>query len=222
MVGISNPQTPCDTGRRELLRGGAALVFGLLLGAPLDLRGIVSSRAAAPEIGPGQPYPPIAAPAGPAATAAVPATRLPRSLSFFHTHTNESLEAVYWCDGAYCPPGLQEIDHLLRDHRTGEVKEIDRSLLDLLHELRSETGVSQPFHVISGYRSPASNALLRRAGSGVAGRSFHIQGRAIDIRLPGIGLGDLRDHALRLDRGGVGYYPASGFVHVDVGPPRTW
>jgi uncharacterized protein YcbK (DUF882 family) len=234
MVRIGNPQTPCDAGRRELLRGGAALVFGLLLGAPMDRRGIVSSRAAMPEIRPGHPNPPIpapaspaspaspAGPAGPAAPAALPATRLPRSLSFFNTHTKERIETVYWCDGSYCPPGLQEIDHLLRDHRTGEVKEIDRSLLDLLHELRSEIRVSQPFHVISGYRSPASNALLQHEGHGVAAHSFHIQGRAIDIRLPGIGLGGLRNTALRLGRGGVGYYPASGFVHVDVGPPRNW
>jgi uncharacterized protein YcbK (DUF882 family) len=160
--------------------------------------------------------------AGTAASDRTPATRLPRSLSLFNTHTNEKIESTYWCDGSYCAPGLREIDHLLRDYRTGEVKEIDRSLLDLLHDLRSELRAEQPFHVISGYRSPATNALLRQEGHGVAAHSYHIQGRAIDIRIPGIGLRNLRDAALRLGRGGVGYYPASDFVHVDVGPARTW
>lgn len=222
MVGISNPNASFDSARRELLRGGAALVAGLLLGVPLDLRGIVTSRAATSSNPSAEPDRPAAAPAGAASRAGLPSTRGPRSLSFFNTHTNESLETIYWCDDAYCAPGLKEIDHLLRDHRTGEVKEIDRSLLDLLHELRSEIGVNQPFHVISGYRSQASNTLLRHEGHGVAARSFHIQGRAVDIRLPGVGLGELRDIAVRLGRGGVGYYPASDFVHVDVGPPRTW
>jgi uncharacterized protein YcbK (DUF882 family) len=222
MVGIGNLQGPFDAGRRELLRGGAALVVGLLLGAPIDLRGVVTSRAAMSSSPPGEPNRPIAAPAGAAAPAGLPAARLSRSLSFFNTHTDERIETVYWCDGSYCPPGLKEIDILLRDHRTGEVKEIDRSLLDLLHELRSEIGVNQPFHVISGYRSPASNTLLRHEGHGVGARSFHIQGRAVDIRLPSIDLGELRDTAVRLGRGGVGYYPASSFIHVDVGPPRTW
>jgi uncharacterized protein YcbK (DUF882 family) len=197
-------------------------VAGLLLGVPFDLRGITNSRAAMSSNPSAEPNRPAAAPPGAASPAGLPSTRLPRSLSFFNTHTNESIETIYWCDDAYCTPGLKEIDHLLRDHRTGEVKEIDRSLLDLLHELRSEIGVNQPFHVISGYRSQASNALLRHEGRGVAARSFHIQGRAVDIRLPGIGLGELRDTAVRLGRGGVGYYPASDFVHVDVGPPRTW
>jgi uncharacterized protein YcbK (DUF882 family) len=102
------------------------------------------------------------------------------------------------------------------------VKEIDLDLLDLLHDLRAEFSVSDPFHVISGYRSPASNRLLRRTGRGVAAQSLHVEGRAIDLRLPGIGLRELRDTAVRLGRGGVGYYPKSDFVHVDVGSPRTW
>jgi uncharacterized protein YcbK (DUF882 family) len=220
-VAIGNLQAPLDAGRRELLRGGAALAVGLLLGAPIGLRGFVNARAAKPATPPGLPGGPRAAPAADAPEGFL-AARLPRSLSLFNTHTNETIETVYWCDDAYCAPGLKEIDHLLRDHRTGEVKEIDRSLLNLLHDLRSEAGVNQPFHVISGYRSPASNALLRQEGHGVAARSFHMQGRAIDIRLPGIDLTRLRDTAVRLGRGGVGYYPASNFVHVDVGPLRTW
>jgi uncharacterized protein YcbK (DUF882 family) len=222
MVGISNPHAPIDSGRRELLRGGAALVLGLLLGAPIDLRGLVNSTAAVSAEPSGEPNRPTVVPAGTAATAELPATQLPRSLSFFNTHTNERIESVYWCDGSYCAPGLREIDHVLRDHRTGEVKEIDRGLLDLLHELRSEVGANQPFHVISGYRSPASNALLRREGHGVAPGSLHIQGRAVDIRIPDLGLDELRSAAVRIGRGGVGYYPASGFVHLDVGRPRTW
>lgn len=197
-------------------------MVGLLLGAPIDFRGPASALAATSSDPPGEPNRLLDARAGAPGPAGAPAGDLPRSLSFFNTHTDEKIETVYWCDGSYCTPGLKEIDHVLRDHRTGEVKEIDRSLLDLLHEVRSETSVSEPFHVISGYRSPASNALLRREGHGVAAHSFHLQGRAIDIRLPGIGLGRLRDIAVRLGRGGVGYYRASDFVHLDVGPPRTW
>ncbi len=216
---ISDLHTPFDSGRRELLRGGAALAVGLLLGAPLDLRGVLASRAATSVDRPGEPN---RLAAGSAASVEPLATPLPRSLSFFNTHTYESTDSVYWCDGSYCEPGLRAIDRLLRDHRTDEVKQIDVNLLDLLHGLRAELGADQPFHVISGYRSPASNRLLRRAGRGVASQSLHLEGRAIDVRLPGIGLRELRDVAARLGRGGVGYYPKSDFVHLDVGSPRTW
>jgi uncharacterized protein YcbK (DUF882 family) len=219
---IANMASSFDSGRRELLRGGAALVVGLLLGVPVDLRGIANSWGSASPGVSGEPGPSATQHAGDAAPAGSSTSLLPRSLTFFNTHTSERIDSVYWCDGAFCPPGLREIDHLLRDHRTGEVKEIDHGLLDLLHDLHAKTGASQPFHVISGYRSAATNALLQSESHGVATRSLHIQGRAIDIRIPGLPLGKLRDAAVRLGRGGVGYYPASDFVHVDVGSPRTW
>ena len=148
-----------------------------------------------------------------------------RVLSFFNTHTGERLTAAYCCGGAYQPEALQRINVLLRDFRANEVKPIDPGLLDLLHELHGTLGVDQPFHVISGYRSPQTNALLRTLGgtdSGVASGSLHMVGKAIDIRVPGVDLDRLRRSALALKLGGVGFYPHSNFVHVDTGRVRFW
>lgn len=145
-----------------------------------------------------------------------------KSLSFYNIHTGEKLRAVYWADGRYVEDGLAEIDYILRDHRRGEVHAIDRRLLDLLFDLHGLLDTRQPFHVISGYRSPATNRMLRAKSSGVAERSLHLVGRAIDIRVPGRRLTDLRRAAMQLGRGGVGYYPRSDFVHVDTGPVRYW
>jgi uncharacterized protein YcbK (DUF882 family) len=152
-------------------------------------------------------------------------TGVDRALSFVHTHTREKLSVVYTAAGAYVPDALMRIDRTLRDHYTGDVHRIDTALLDLLHELAHTLGTSEPFHVISGYRSLATNAMLRarsRAATGVARRSLHMDGRAIDIRVPRVRLTDLRDAALDLARGGVGYYPNSNFVHVDTGRVRRW
>jgi uncharacterized protein YcbK (DUF882 family) len=148
-----------------------------------------------------------------------------RNLSFFNTHTGEALETMFCCEGEYVPESLQAINHILRDHRTNEIKEIDIRLLDLLHDLNGELGTAKPFHVISGYRSPKTNAMLRERGgktTGVASHSLHMDGKAIDIRVPGTRLPALRETATRMRRGGVGYYPASDFVHVDVGRVRYW
>ena len=148
-----------------------------------------------------------------------------RSLSLFHTHTNERLTAAYCCDGEYVGKELSDINHLLRDFRVNEIKAIDPQLLDLLYELNGRLGTDQPFHVISGYRTPETNAMLQECGgakSGVATHSLHIDGKAIDIRVPGIKLEHLRDTAKSLRIGGVGYYPASNFVHVDTGRVRYW
>jgi uncharacterized protein YcbK (DUF882 family) len=145
-----------------------------------------------------------------------------RALAFRNLHTGEFLDAVYRVDGRYVPDALRRIDWLLRDYRAGEAHEIDRRLLDLLSALRSVLDSSELFEVISGYRSPATNAWLAATSSGVARGSLHVAGMAIDIRLPGRSLGTLRDAARSLGRGGVGYYPRSGFVHVDVGPVRYW
>jgi uncharacterized protein YcbK (DUF882 family) len=120
------------------------------------------------------------------------------------------------------PDALATVNHFLRDFRTSEVHVIDPSLLDLLHELAGITGSTQPFQVISGYRSPATNEMLRRHSEGVAAGSLHMKGQAIDIRVAGVPLDALHRAALDLRRGGVGYYPASDFVHVDTGRVRRW
>ncbi len=145
-----------------------------------------------------------------------------RSLAFYQTHTGEHVSTLYWAEGRYLPQGLSEIDRVLRDHRTGEVTEIDRGLLDLLHRLAAVLETSEPFHVISGYRSTRTNTRLAAQGRGVAPRSLHLSGQAIDLRVPHRELRQVREHALRLRGGGVGYYPSSDFVHVDVGRVRWW
>lgn len=145
-----------------------------------------------------------------------------RRLSFYHTHTGETLNAVYWAEGGYQPDGLAEINRVLRDFRSGEVSPINTGLLDLLHRLSTQLDSKAQFHVISGYRSPHTNAMLAQHSSGVAKRSLHMDGLAIDIRLPGRDLAQVHRAALALQGGGVGYYPTSDFVHVDVGRVRRW
>lgn len=145
-----------------------------------------------------------------------------RKLSFYHLHTGEKLNATYWADGAYQQDGLGEIYHLLRDFRSGDVSPIDTGLLDLLHSLSMKLDTTAQFHVISGYRSPNTNAMLAKHSQGVAKHSLHMEGLAIDIRLPGRDLADVHRAALSLKSGGVGYYPVSNFVHVDVGRVRQW
>jgi len=146
----------------------------------------------------------------------------PKRLSFFNTHTGEQLESVFWEAGDYLPDELRRIDHILRDPLTGETKEMDVRLFDLLHRLRQNLAAPNAFHIICGYRSPQTNAALRQKSSGVAAHSLHMTGQAVDIRLPGVPLPSLRRDALALKAGGVGYYPQSDFIHVDVGPVRTW
>ena len=146
----------------------------------------------------------------------------PRELSFLNLHTGERLKAEYWTGGRYNHDALQSINWLLRDYHNSEVHVIDPRLLDLIHVLHQHVRSIEPFHVISGYRSPATNALMHARSCGVAKHSMHIEGRAIDIRLPGLGLKYLQNAALALKGGGVGYYPADDFVHVDTGPIRRW
>ena len=137
-------------------------------------------------------------------------------------HTDETLSCCYWRDGDYDFTSLAKIDHILRDHRAEEVYAIDRQLLDLLYTLQSHAGSNAPYEVISGYRSPQTNAKLRSSSSGVAKRSLHMQGKAIDVRLPDVPLTTLRKLAISLDAGGVGYYAKSNFLHLDMGRPRNW
>ena len=145
-----------------------------------------------------------------------------RALSFYHVHTGERLRTVYWVQGDYLPDALREINYLLRDYRAEQVQPIDPHLLDLLYTIDKIVGLRDAFHVLSAYRSPATNARLRRASSGVAEHSMHMEGKAIDMRFVG---GDLqRVHRLATDLqwGGVGYYPWATFVHLDTGPVRSW
>ena len=146
-------------------------------------------------------------------------------LRLYHTHTGERLDVVYRRGDQYIPTALAELDHYLRDHRTGDVHHFDPRLFDLLYDLTASLGDSGgEIDVICGYRTPWSNEFLRTRSphTGVAQHSLHMQAEAIDIRLPGIPTSELRDAALRLHRGGVGYYRSSDFVHVDVGRVRQW
>lgn len=145
-----------------------------------------------------------------------------RSLSIYNIHTGESLKTAYWAEGKYIPESLSEINFLLRDYRTGAVKPIDQNLLDLLYLINQRLDASKPIHLISGYRSPATNAMLHESHSGVAKHSLHMQGLASDIRVPGHDLRQLLKVAVEMRGGGVGYYRASDFVHVDVGRVRHW
>ena len=146
----------------------------------------------------------------------------PRRLSFYNTHTGEKLSATYWEDGAYVPGALTLINYILRDFISHTELPIDRRLLDLLAALHCKLDSREPFQIISGYRSPATNAWLYAHTDGVDKNSFHMKGMAIDIRLRDVPLRDLRRGAIKLGYGGVGIYPASNFVHVDTGPMRYW
>jgi uncharacterized protein YcbK (DUF882 family) len=145
-----------------------------------------------------------------------------RSLSFYNTHTGESLKTVYWAQGDYFPEALNEISHILRDHYSGDVKAIAPGLLDLAHRLRRVLDVDAPIHIISGYRSPHTNAMLASRSGGVAKHSMHLDGAALDLRVPGRDLKDVHRAALALQGGGVGYYARSDFVHIDIGRVRRW
>ncbi len=145
-----------------------------------------------------------------------------RDLSLFNRHTGERDDGRYWIDGKYQRKVLANFNHLVRDHRRNQAVSMDRRLFDLLYELKTTLNVDEEIHVISGYRSAKTNAMLSKQTSGVAKKSYHMRGMAMDIAIPGVNLKTLRDAALSLELGGVGYYPKSGFVHVDCGPVRHW
>lgn len=153
---------------------------------------------------------------------ALPHVKGVRSLAFHNLHTDERLRVDYWRNGAYDRGAYNRINHILRDHYSGDVHPMDIRLMDLLHDLQGRLGNHGTIEVISGYRSPATNMRLAQMTDGVARRSYHTQGMAIDIRMPGTGLAKIHRTALAMRRGGVGYYPDSRFVHVDVGPLRSW
>jgi uncharacterized protein YcbK (DUF882 family) len=145
-----------------------------------------------------------------------------RLLSFVNTHTGDTFADAYWEAGNYVPDAMAAINHVMRDHRSGEVHAIEPALLDQLHRLKGQVEASSAFQIISGYRSPATNAALHEASNGVATRSLHMQGKAIDIRVSGVDTARLRDAAIAMQAGGVGYYQASDFIHVDTGRVRRW
>ncbi len=145
-----------------------------------------------------------------------------RTLRLDHLHTGEKLEIEYFSGGNYVADALASVNHFLRDFRTGDVGRIDAELLDLLVSLAAATGSRRRFEVISGYRSVVTNEALRQHSGGVASGSLHTRGQAIDIRLADVSLGTLRDAARSLRAGGVGFYPASNFIHVDTGRVRFW
>ncbi|MBW2408018.1 MAG: DUF882 domain-containing protein [Deltaproteobacteria bacterium] len=145
-----------------------------------------------------------------------------RTLSLYNPHTKDSFNGVYWRKGKYVTDALKNINHIMRDFRAHDIKQIDTHLLDLLSAMSIKLKPEKPFHVISGYRSPETNAKLRKRGKGAAKNSYHIQGKAVDIRLPGYRTSVLRRTAHKLKGGGVGYYPHQKFVHIDVGPIRYW
>jgi len=144
-------------------------------------------------------------------------------LRFYNTHTGEKLKSTFWAEGAFVPEALQDINKVLRDHRSNKIADMDPQLLLLLGQLNAKLDNSKELHIISGYRAPESNAFLRSHGSGgVAKRSLHMDGKAIDIRLPGTDLRTLQKAAKSLQGGGVGYYADSQFVHMDTGRVRYW
>lgn len=180
----------------------AALIVGgaLLVSSTLLIRPAAASKAAEPSAG-------------------APSYRL----RMFHTHTGESIDVVYRKGETYIPQALNELNNFLRDHRTGDVHIYDPRLFDLLTALEKQVGQPEAvIDVICGYRTPWSNAFLREHSAGVALHSLHMEAEAIDIRIPGISTLTLRNAALALHLGGVGYYPRSEFVHVDVGRVRQW
>ena len=145
-----------------------------------------------------------------------------RRLSFRNTHTGESFSGVYRVGNKYLPDAFKQINMVLRDFRTDQVYPMDPRVIDIMHAVHSRTGKNTPFDIISGYRSPKTNNMLRANSSGVAKKSLHMEGRAIDLRMEGFSSARIRDIASSLESGGVGYYSRSNFVHMDSGDIRTW
>ncbi|KAA5606953.1 DUF882 domain-containing protein [Roseospira marina] len=222
--------------RACLIGGGAFGATALIPGAHAAAPPLPDAKPTVPRLfrlgrKPEQP-PRLASQAGPQgatgparATAPQPATgnspRL-RALALDNINTGEHLHVTYMEHGRYIPDALAAINHLMRDRRSGAVATIDPGLLDLLSDLSRTLGASAPLRLISGYRAPKTNSRMRAQDHSVAQQSYHTRGMAADIALPGRSLDDLHRVAVAMGRGGVGAYPSSGFVHVDVGPPRTW
>jgi uncharacterized protein YcbK (DUF882 family) len=164
----------------------------------------------------------LALPALTIPTLAFSSTGGSRRLAFYHTHTGEALDVVYREGDDYLPDAVGSLNRFLRDFRSGESYPIDPALFDQLHDIQQALGKFGRYEIISAYRSPKTNAMLAGKSGGVAKRSLHMQGRALDVRLTDVATNDLRAAALELQRGGVGYYPKSKFIHIDTGRVRRW
>jgi uncharacterized protein YcbK (DUF882 family) len=182
--------------RRRVLEAGGRLAAASAVGM---LAGTAGWGAARPAQGPGS-----------------------RRIALINLHTPESLDIEFCCGGEYRPDALAAVQALLRDYRTGEQHPIDPALLDYLYDAAQAARVDPVFRVISGYRSPRTNQMLHERSRGVASKSLHMEGRAIDVRLAGVDCADLAEISLRMQKGGVGYYRQSDFVHLDTGRFRTW
>lgn len=145
-----------------------------------------------------------------------------KTLKLYNIHTGETVQATFWAEGRYIEEEVQMLDMLLRDHRANEVLAMQRKLYHHLFKLQMMLEPKQGVHIISGYRSPETNRRLQSMSNGVAKKSLHMQGRAIDIRMPGVSIRNVQRAALSMKTGGVGYYPTSGFVHIDTGRVRNW
>ncbi len=145
-----------------------------------------------------------------------------KTLNFYNLHTEEKLSVNYWVNGQYVRQALKKINFIFRDHRANISKPIDTELLDLLFTMKKGLKIKEPFRIISGYRAPLTNEMLAQNSDGVAKNSYHLKGMAVDISLEGMNLKKISDFAMKLEKGGVGYYPQSNFVHLDVGPVRHW
>jgi uncharacterized protein YcbK (DUF882 family) len=205
--------------RRRLLNAGGALAAvsaAALLGATARSGAASAAGGGSPDTQPeGSPD---AHGAGSPDTHGAGAKRI----ALMNLHTDERVDVEYFHGGAYVPDALAAIEKVLRDFRTGDRHAMDPALMDYLVDVAGAVGVGPSFSVISGYRSPQTNAQLRDRSTGVAQHSLHMEGRAIDVRIKGVDCASLAAHALDLKRGGVGYYRASDFVHLDTGPFRTW
>jgi uncharacterized protein YcbK (DUF882 family) len=201
--------------RRRVLRAGGAL-------AGVSAASLLVGTARAYEAAAGQDAAVHLDPTGHPTTAGDQGVAAPRRIMLLNLHTDEHLEVEYFRAGAYLPEAMSAIEVLLRDFRNGERRAMDPHLMDYLVEVARSLGADPAFSVISGYRSPQTNASLREHGTGVAQHSLHMEGRAIDVRMKGIDCASLAAHAVDMKRGGVGYYRASDFVHLDTGAFRTW
>ena len=149
------------------------------------------------------------------------AAQYEKTLKLYHRHTGEWINATFWIDGEYIYEVLESLDYFLRDYRTDEIHKIDTRLIEYLYNIQRLVDFKE-LHIVSAYRSPRTNSLLRKHSRGVAKNSFHTKGMAADITVPGVRLSTIKYAALSLHRGGVGYYPRSHFIHVDTGTPRYW
>ncbi|BAF69853.1 YcbK family protein [Nitratiruptor sp. SB155-2] len=150
------------------------------------------------------------------------AAQYEKVLQLYHVHTGERRKVTFWLDGEYIPEEIESLQYFLRDFRNDEIHPIDIKVIEYLYDVSKKCSHDREIHVLSAYRSPSTNEYLRHHGGGVAKQSYHLFGKAIDFRIPGISLHHVRNTALSLHKGGVGYYPKSGFIHIDSGKPRSW